>query len=224
MSSFSGFLPCLNSTGAASAHELLEIEATEQERPPGIVASRQSAPTAATASAPGKTSRCSATWFCAANAPPAGNNISLRYPLVELVTAVLFSVTIWHFGPTLRLATALLLTAFLIAMAGIDFDHQFLPDNFTLPLMWGGSCFPSGLFIRILFPVLSAPWPATWCSGRFIISSVLTGKEGMGYGDFKLLAALGAWMGWQALPLVILLSSVVGASRRSMLISTGKLA
>ncbi len=138
--------------------------------------------------------------------------ISIRYPLIEMVTAILFVVTAWHFGPTTQGLAALLLTGFLIALTGIDADHQLLPDNLTLPLLWMGLIL--SLFVVFIDPVNSiigavSGYFALWII--FQLFKLLTGKEGMGYGDFKLLAALGAWMGWQMLPLIVLLSSLVGA-------------
>jgi leader peptidase (prepilin peptidase)/N-methyltransferase len=138
--------------------------------------------------------------------------ISRRYPLVEAITAILFLLVAMHFGPTLQTLTALGLTGILVALAGIDIDHQLLPDDLTFFLLW------SGLFAS-LFNVFTDPVSsiigalAGYLSLWFVyhLFRLLTGKEGMGYGDFKLLAALGAWMGWQMLPLVILLSSLVGA-------------
>ena len=150
--------------------------------------------------------------------------ISIRYPTVELLTAVLFVITIWHFGPNLQGLTALFLTAFLIALAGIDIDHQLLPDNMTIPLMWAGIVLS---FWSIHIDLSSSIAGAI--AGYLILWSIyhlfrlLTGKEGMGYGDFKLLAALGAWMGWQMLPLIVLLSSVVGAVVGLILMGTGHL-
>ena len=138
--------------------------------------------------------------------------ISIRYPLVELVTALLSVVCAWHFGVTAQALAALVITWSLIALSGIDFDTQLLPDSITLPLMWLG-------LIASLFPVFVGPTEAIvgaaagylslWCV--YWAFKIVTGKEGMGYGDFKLLAALGAWFGWQALPMIILLSSLVGA-------------
>ena len=133
--------------------------------------------------------------------------ISIRYPLIEMVTAILFVVTAWHFGPTTQGLAALLLTGFLIALTGIDADHQLLPDNLTLPLLWMGLIL--SLFVVFIDPVNSiigavSGYFALWII--FQLFKLLTGKEGMGYGDFKLLAALGAWMGWQMLPLIVLLS------------------
>lgn len=138
--------------------------------------------------------------------------ISIRYPLIEASTAILFLVVAVHFGPTLQLVAAMGLTAMLIALTGIDIDHQLLPDDLTFLLLW------SGLFVS-LFNVFTDPvssiigamagYLSLWLV--YHLFRLLTGKEGMGYGDFKLLAALGAWIGWQMLPLIILLSSLVGA-------------
>jgi leader peptidase (prepilin peptidase)/N-methyltransferase len=150
--------------------------------------------------------------------------ISPRYPLVEFATALLFAVTIWHFGPTMQGATALLLTAFLIVMAVIDIDHQLLPDNMTLPLLWAGLLLNLGSVHTDLASSVTgaiAGYIVLW--SVYQLFRVLTGKEGMGYGDFKLLAALGAWMGWQMLPLIVLLSSVVGAVVGLALMGTGRL-
>ncbi len=141
-----------------------------------------------------------------------GVKISVRYPLVELVTGLLTLALAWYFSVSLALLGAMLLTWALIALTMIDFDTQLLPDDITLPLVWLGLLFNlHGSFVSLPDAVLGA------IAGYLLLWSVywgfklLTGKEGMGYGDFKLLAALGAWLGWQALPLIILLSSVVGA-------------
>ncbi|NJD25785.1 MAG: prepilin peptidase [Betaproteobacteria bacterium] len=138
--------------------------------------------------------------------------ISVRYPLVEALTGLLSAYLVWRFGPTLQAAGALLLLWALIALTGIDLDTQLLPDTITLPLLWAGLLLNiSGTFADLESAVLGAIagylslWSVFWAF------KLTTGKEGMGYGDFKLLAALGAWLGWQMLPAVILLSSVVGA-------------
>lgn len=138
--------------------------------------------------------------------------ISVRYPLIELLTAVLSVVVIAHFGATLQGAAALLLTWLLITLSFIDIDHQLLPDNLTLPWLWVG-------MLLSLYSVFSTPtdsiigalagYLSLWTV--YQLFKLLTGKEGMGYGDFKLLALFGAWLGWQAVPIIILLSSVVGA-------------
>lgn len=141
-----------------------------------------------------------------------GTSISVRYPLIEAATGLLSAATIWHFGPTLAGLGALLLVWGLIALSGIDLDTQLLPDAITLPLLWAGLLLNlAGTYTSLSAAVAGAAvgylvlWMVYW------LFKLATGKEGMGYGDFKLLAALGAWLGWAALPLVILLSSLVGA-------------
>jgi len=138
--------------------------------------------------------------------------ISSRYPLVELACGLLSGYVAWHFGFTWQAGAMLVLTWGLVAMSMIDIDHQLLPDSLVLPLLWLGLILNNfGLFVSLE----SALWGAV--AGYLSLWSVywlfklVTGKEGMGYGDFKLLAMLGAWGGWQVLPLTILLSSVVGA-------------
>jgi leader peptidase (prepilin peptidase)/N-methyltransferase len=138
--------------------------------------------------------------------------ISIRYPLVEAVTGLLFAFAAWHFGYTAAGFGAMLFIAALVALTGIDFDTQLLPDDITLPLLWVGLGFNAfGVFTDLKSAVIGAMagylslWAVYWGF------KLATGKEGMGFGDFKLLAALGAWLGWQMLPLTILLSSFVGA-------------
>lgn len=145
--------------------------------------------------------------------------ISKRYPLVELAAGLLSAYVAWHFGFSWQAAAIMLLTWGLLAMSLIDADHQLLPDSLVLPLLWGGLIVNSqGLFA----PLEAALWGAV--AGYLSLWSVywlfklLTGKDGMGYGDFKLLAMIGAWGGWQVLPLTILLSSVVGAVLGSILL------
>lgn len=138
--------------------------------------------------------------------------IPWRYPVVELTTALLFLFTAWHFGPTPQGLSALVFTAFLVALTGIDADHQLLPDNLTLPLLWVGLLLSFwGVFVDSPTSIIGAisGYLSLWLI--YHVFRMLTGKEGMGYGDFKLMGALGAWLGWQMLPLVLLLSSVVGA-------------
>lgn len=138
--------------------------------------------------------------------------ISKRYPLVELACGLLSGYLAWHFGFGWPAAAMLVLTWGLLAMSLIDADHQLLPDSLVLPLLWMGLIVNSfGLFTTLG----DALWGAV--AGYLVLWSVywlfklVTGKEGMGYGDFKLLAMLGAWGGWQILPLTILLSSLLGA-------------
>jgi len=141
-----------------------------------------------------------------------GKAISPRYPLVEALTGVLFGYAAWHFGASLATAGALLFIAAMIALTFIDFDTQLLPDDLTLPLVWAGLLINlNGTFTTLSNAVIGAAagylalWLVYWAF------KLATGKEGMGYGDFKLLAAIGAWFGWQMLPITILLSSFVGA-------------
>ncbi|GAB3093023.1 prepilin peptidase [Aestuariicella hydrocarbonica] len=138
--------------------------------------------------------------------------ISARYPLVELVTGLLSGYIAFSLGYSAVAIAALLLTWTLIALTMIDVDHQLLPDNLTLPLLWLGILVNTqGLFTDLQSSVIGAIAGYLVLWSVFWLFKILTGKEGMGYGDFKLLAALGAWMGWQALPLIIILSSLVGA-------------
>lgn len=138
--------------------------------------------------------------------------ISLRYPLVELASGLLAVVVAWQLGGTAQGLALLVLTWGLLALSLIDADHQLLPDTLVLPLLWLGLIVNSfGLFVSLEDAVYGAVFGylALWLV--FWLFKLVTGKEGMGYGDFKLLAMLGAWGGWQVLPLTILLSSVVGA-------------
>lgn len=138
--------------------------------------------------------------------------ISARYPIIEAVTGILSVVIAWYLGVSLQTLAALFFTWSLISLTMIDADHKLLPDQITLPLLWLGLLLNS---FHVFVPLFDAIWGAI--AGYLSLWSIywafklLTGKEGMGYGDFKLLAALGAWMGWQALPQIILLSSLVGA-------------
>jgi leader peptidase (prepilin peptidase)/N-methyltransferase len=142
-----------------------------------------------------------------------GKSISARYPLIELSTALLSGITAWHFGFGWAAGAALFLTWALIALTVIDFDHQLLPDNITLPFLWIGLLLGlSGLFANSTASIIGAVTGYLSLWSVYILFKWVTGKEGMGYGDFKLLAMLGAWMGWQALPVIIILSSVVGAA------------
>ena len=138
--------------------------------------------------------------------------IGLRYPLVETLSGLLSAGVGWHFGYGLAAAAALLFVWAMIALAAVDFDTQLLPDDITLPLLWLGLLLNSrGTFTDLYSAVIgaSAGYLALW--SVYWGFKLATGKEGMGYGDFKLLAAIGAWFGWQLLPLTILLSSLVGA-------------
>ncbi|PWK84780.1 prepilin peptidase [Fulvimonas soli] len=194
------------------AREALELEAVDEPRPPGIVREPSHCP------------HCRHPLAAADNIPLFGwlllrgrcrycqAPISIQYPLVELLTGVLSAVVVWKFGPTWPALAGLAFTWLLVALAGIDFRTQLLPDQLTYPLLW------LGLLLSLL-PMFVAPAPAILAAALGYLSlwsvywlfKLLTGKEGMGYGDFKLLAALGAWMGPGALLPVVLLSSLIGA-------------
>ncbi len=138
--------------------------------------------------------------------------IPVRYPAIEAVTALISAVLIWHFGSGWAGIATLGFSYALIAMTCIDYDTQLLPDDLTLPLLWAGLLLNiNATFVPLQDAVIGAAagylvlWAIYW------LFKLATGKEGMGYGDFKLLAALGAWMGWKALPAIVLMSSVVGA-------------
>ncbi|TMH62154.1 MAG: prepilin peptidase [Betaproteobacteria bacterium] len=147
---------------------------------------------------------------CSACAAP----ISARYPTVELLTGALTIAAVLRFGVTPTAAAACLLIWSLIALTFIDFDTQLLPDSITLPLLWGGllanlAGLVPGVSLRDAVVGAIAGYVSLWTI--YWLFKLIRGKEGMGYGDFKLLAALGAWLGWQMLPLIVLLSSFVGA-------------
>lgn len=157
--------------------------------------------------------------------------ISARYPLVEMTTALLAAYCAWHFGPGWEALMAIALTLTLVAITMIDTDTQLIPDAIVLPLMWAGlamSLFhplpgantlfisPSDAIVGAMAGYLSL-WSVFW------LFKLVTGKDGMGYGDFKLLAALGAWLGWQQLPMIIMMSAVVGVIISiSMIVFRGK--
>ncbi len=194
------------------ARDVLEMEADATPLPPGIVREPSHCP------------HCKHPLSALDNIPLFGwlllrgrcrycqTRISIQYPLVELLSGVLSAVIIWRFGPSWVALAGLVLTWTLIALSGIDFRTQLLPDQLTFPLLW------LGLLLALLPMFVTAPtaiigaaigylslWSVYW------LFKLLTGKEGMGHGDFKLLAALGAWMGPVALLPIILLSSLIGA-------------
>jgi leader peptidase (prepilin peptidase)/N-methyltransferase len=205
------------------ALDTLEMSADEQPMPPGIVREPSHCP------------QCKHPLSARDNIPLFGwlllggrcryckTPISIQYPLVELLSGVLSAVIVWKFGPTWPALAGLVFTWMLIALAGIDFRTQYLPDQLNYPLLWLGlvlSLLP--MFVLPPTAILGAAigylslWSVYWAF------KLLTGKEGMGYGDFKLLAALGAWMGASALLPVILLSSLIGALVGGALIALRK--
>ena len=192
--------------------ELLEIEGEKQEAPLNLATPNShcphcKAPVKAWQNIPvvsylllgGKCGNC-------------GVGIAKRYPIIELITGLMTMALTWYFGLGMALGGAIILTWALVTLTMIDVNHQLLPDDITLPLMWLGLALNiQGTFVSLQDAVIGAIagylslWVVYWAF------KLITGKEGMGYGDFKLLAALGAWLGWQMLPVIILLSSVVGA-------------
>ena len=141
-----------------------------------------------------------------------GQPIGWRYPIVEALSALAAVLTVWHFDPSPQAAAASVLLWALIALTGIDLDTHLLPDRITQPLLWAGLLANwQGLFVPLEDALIGAVagYLALWLV--YHAFKLATGREGMGYGDFKLLAALGAWLGWQMLPLVILAASLGGA-------------
>jgi leader peptidase (prepilin peptidase)/N-methyltransferase len=194
------------------ARDVLELQADADALPPGIVREPSHCP------------HCKHRLSAADNIPLLGwlllrgrcryckARISIQYPLVELLSGVLCALVVWKLGPTWPALAGLVLTWALIALAGIDFRTQLLPDQITLPLLWLGlllsltstAVAPKSAILGAAIGYLSL-WSVYW------LFKLATGKEGMGYGDFKLLAALGAWMGPMAILPVVLLSSLIGA-------------
>ena len=150
--------------------------------------------------------------------------ISARYPLTELACGLISAVVAWHFGFGWQAGAVMLLSWGLLAMSLIDVDHQLLPDVLVLPLLWLGLMLNS---VELLVPLPDALWGAVigymslWTV--FWLFKLATGKDGMGYGDFKLLALLGAWGGWQILPMTLLISSLVGVCGGLILLRRSKI-
>jgi len=146
--------------------------------------------------------------------------ISPRYPIIEITTAILSVLAAMHFGYTQQTVAALVFTWMIIPLCMIDYDEQLLPDCITLPLLWAGLALSlADIFIDSRASIIGAMSGYLSLWAIYHLFKLATGKEGMGYGDFKLLAAIGAWVGWQALPVVILFSSVVGAITGILLIT-----
>lgn len=194
------------------SRELLELEGDPEPAPPGLVWQRSHCPQCKHALGALENIPVFSWLVLRGRCKHCGTKISAQYPLVESLTAVCSALIVWKFGVTWQSAAGLLFTWSLIALAGIDLRTQLLPDQITLPLLW------LGLLIALIPLKIDAPaailgaaigylslWAVYWGF------KLLTGKEGMGYGDFKLLAAFGAWMGpWSLLP-ILLLSSLIGA-------------
>lgn len=193
--------------------ELLEIEAEKQDAPLNLATPNSHCPICKAAIKPWQNIPVLSYLLLGRKCRNCAAPISPRYPLIELVTGLMTLSLAWFFEAPPALIGAVLFTWSLIALTMIDIDHQLLPDDITLPLLWLGLLFNlAGTYVSLADAVIGA------MAGYLILWAVyqgfrlLTGREGMGYGDFKLLAALGAWMGWQVLPEIILISSVVGAT------------
>jgi leader peptidase (prepilin peptidase)/N-methyltransferase len=192
--------------------ELLEVEQEKQEQPLGLATPNSHCPHCKAAIKPWQNIPVISYLALGGKCANCGAAISWRYPAIELITGLMTLSLAWYFPFSPALLGAILLTWALIALTMIDVDHQLLPDDITLPLLWLGLLFNlGGTYVSLQDAVIGAIagylilWSIYW------LFKLLTGKEGMGYGDFKLLAALGAWLGWQLLPVIILLSSLVGA-------------
>ncbi len=156
--------------------------------------------------------------------PGCGRFIGWRYPAIELASAALAGIAAWRFGLSPALGAALVYAWALLALTAIDLERQLLPDQITLPLLWAGLLWNLGPwgFVPLADAVAGAAAGYLFLWGVYHAFRLLTGKEGMGYGDFKLLAAIGAWTGWQMLPLVVLGASLIGALVGGGLIAAGR--
>ena len=198
------------------AREVLELEPVDEPKPPGIALESSHCPKCKHPLAARDNIPVFGWLFLRGRCRYCGTRISAQYPLVELFTGVASALVVWHFGPTPAALAGLVFTFFLIALSGIDTRTQLLPDELNYPLLWIGlglslipawqplPVAPSSAILAALIGYLSL-WSVYW------LFKLLTGKEGMGHGDFKLLAALGAWMGPVSILPIVLLSSLIGA-------------
>lgn len=194
------------------AHQVLGLEVPQEPLPPGIVRESSHCPHCKHPLAAHDNIPLFSWLVLGGRCRYCKTPISIQYPLVELLTAILSAVVVWRFGVTWAALAGLFLTWVLVALSGIDFRTQLLPDQITLPLLWAGLLLslchlfvePKAAILGVAIGYLSL-WSVYW------LFKLLTGKEGMGFGDFKLLAALGAWMGTLSLLPIVLLSSLVGA-------------
>ncbi len=193
--------------------EYLELDSNEEDNTPfNLMVPLSRCPSCNTAIKPYQNIPVISYLFLRGKCAHCKTHISLRYPLIEAFTGIASAIVAWHFGYSVETLFALLLTWSLIALSFIDIDQQLLPDSITLPMLW------LGLFLS-LFSIYTdtnasiigaiAGYLSLWTV--YQLFKLATGKEGMGFGDFKLLALFGAWLGWQYLPIIILLSSLVGA-------------
>ena len=198
------------------AREVLELEPVDEPKPPGIALESSHCPQCKHKLAARDNVPLLGWLFLRGRCRYCGTKISAQYPFVEALTGVASALIVWHFGPTTAALAALIFTFLLIALSGIDARTQFLPDDLNYPLLWIGlgltlipgwqplPIAPTSAILGALIGYLSL-WSVYW------LFKVLTGKEGMGHGDFKLLAALGAWMGPVSILPIVMLSSLIGA-------------
>ena len=192
--------------------ELLGIEGEAEAPPPGLALARSRCPKCGHALRPWENIPLVSWLALRGRCSACGEPISLQYPVVEALSGLAALAVAWRFGFTVQALAMLLLTWGLIAAAVIDLRTQLLPDDITLPLLWLGLALSlGGVFVAPEQAIIGAMagYLSLWTV--FQLFKLLTGKEGMGFGDFKLFALIGAWGGWTILPLVILLSSLVGA-------------
>ena len=192
--------------------ELLEVEPGREDPPLNLATPNSHCPHCKAAIRPWQNIPVVSYLLLGGKCANCGAALSLRYPTIELITGLMTLALAWDFGGSWAVLGALLFTWALIALTLIDVDHQLLPDDITLPLLWLGLLFNlGGSYVSLQDAVIGAMagylllWSVSW------LFRLLSGKEGMGFGDFTLRAALGAWLGWQALPLIILLTTLVGA-------------
>jgi len=192
--------------------ELLEVEREKQEVPINLATPNSHCPVCKAAIKPWQNIPVLSYFILRGKCANCAVPIAPRYPVLELVTGLMTLALACYFDLSLALLGATLLTWSLIALTMIDIDHQLLPDDITLPLLWLGLLFNlDATYVSLADAVIGAMAGYLILWSIYHVFKLLTGKEGMGYGDFKLLAALGAWLGWQMLPEIILLSSLVGA-------------
>lgn len=196
----------------SECREMLGLEGGDETEPPGIVRPGSRCPHCGHAIRPWENIPLLSFLLLRGKCSDCGKRISLRYPLTEAAAGLLAMAVVAQFGPTAPAVAALGLTWALLALALIDSDTQLLPDVITVPLLWAGLLLSlGGQFSDPTASIIGAAAGYLSLWGVYHLFRLITGKQGMGYGDFKLLAALGAWLGWQHLPQIIVLSALVGA-------------
>lgn len=202
------------------AREILDLPAVEESEPPGIVIKGSHCPQCGHVLSAWENIPVLSWLLLRGRCRGCGTRISLQYPLVELLTGLAFGIVVWQFGMSWQSLAALAFTAILIAASGIDVRTTLLPDTLTLPLLWLGlliSLLPVFVDSQAAIIGAAAGYLSLW--SVFWLFKLLTGKEGMGYGDFKLLSALCAWSGIGALIPTLLMSSLIGAIVGSLWLS-----